>query len=316
MTVADPGLLRARRLLLDHLDMHPGRSVNADLDPAEVGIVGDTAHAVGGDSYHLGADQIRARDGRDRYSVDESPRDKAGLDDNASALDIGWFSVTVRGKTHNLRSFSIWLVAHCKAGDPDTLGIREVIYSPDGIVVRRWDRLGRRTSGDSSHLTHTHLSKFRDADGDPIVRLMRRYLTEIGLLAGPPAPEEDDDMPLSDADVERIAARTASAVHGQKLFRSEDTIGSVLHSLRGAPVLLSAIQRGVTEDHVDEAAIAEAVVAGLNPERLAAAIVHAMPPEQAEQTAALVIQRLGQAIAGLGQQLADTADAGTDGPGF
>lgn len=41
MTTAPPGLLEARALLLAHLDMHPGQTVSADLDPAEVGIVGN-----------------------------------------------------------------------------------------------------------------------------------------------------------------------------------------------------------------------------------------------------------------------------------
>jgi hypothetical protein len=109
----------------------------------------------------------------------------------ASALDVGWFEVRVAGKVHNLRTLSIWLVARCKAGTPDTADIREVIYSPDGKTVRRWDRLGRRTTGDKSHLTHSHLSWFRDATkaGRDQTPVFRRYLMEIGLLAG-----EDDDM--------------------------------------------------------------------------------------------------------------------------
>ena len=61
--------------------------------------------------------------------------------------------------------------------------LREIIYSPDGKVVRRWDRLGKRSSGDDSHLWHTHFSFFRDstkADRDQ-TPLFRRYLTGIGL---------------------------------------------------------------------------------------------------------------------------------------
>lgn len=192
MTTAPATLKAVRLLLLDHLDLHEtSRSYPADLDPAEVGIVGDTRHAEGGDSYHLGADQIRPRNGRDRYSVDESPRDRNGLTNDACALDVGWFEVRVGGKTHNLRSFSIWLVAQCKAGTSDTRDIREIIYSPDGKTVKRWDRLGRRTTGDKSHLTHTHGSWFRDAikAGRDQTAVFRRYLQHIGLLAA--EPEED-----------------------------------------------------------------------------------------------------------------------------
>ncbi|MEU4640820.1 hypothetical protein [Micromonospora sp. NPDC023814] len=177
MTTAPESLLAARRLLLEHLDVNKGLTRAADLDPAEVGIVGDPAHRGG---YHCGRDRLDADD----YSVRESARDRNGLTLDASALDVGDFSISVRGKRHTLASFSMWLVAQCKAGTPDSRDIREVIYSPDGRVVRRWDRLGKRTSGDSSHRWHTHISFHRDAikAGRGPVPLFRRYLTEIGLI--------------------------------------------------------------------------------------------------------------------------------------
>lgn len=187
MTAAKPHHLTARRLLLDHLDLHPGETVGDDLDPLEAGVVGDTAHAAGGDSYHLGRDKIRARNGRDRYSVDESTRDQQGLSDYASAMDIGYFRVRTPRGVFDLYDFNAWLLGLCKANDPDTADLREVIYSPDGRIVRRWDRLGRRSTGDNSHLTHTHLSEHRDANGHRMVRLATRWLQHIGLI-----PEETD----------------------------------------------------------------------------------------------------------------------------
>lgn len=153
------------------------------LDPDAVGIVGDDNHAASGSSYHLGKSALRA----DSYSIIESSRDRNGLTEDAAALDIGTFSINRGGKTHNLRTFSIWLVGQCVAGAPDTLDIREVIYTPDGVNVRRWDRLGRRTSGPDSHLTHTHISWFRDSTKRSKIGLFQRYFREI----------EGDDMPLS-----------------------------------------------------------------------------------------------------------------------
>lgn len=135
MTAAPKNLLAVRALLLDSLP----------LAPLAVGIVGDKNHRGG---YHCGSDRTVSGD----YSVTESARDRKGLTLNASALDVGQF---FKGG-HNLRSFSLWLVVECAAGAPDTLDIREVIYSPDGRTVKRWDRERRRTSGDSSHLHHTH----------------------------------------------------------------------------------------------------------------------------------------------------------------
>lgn len=141
-----------------------------------VGIVGDSNHWGG---YHCGEDRVVSGD----YSVVESSRDRSGLTDASAGLDIGTFSKRIDGRALNLAHFSRWLVAECKAGAPDTRDIREVIYSPDGRTVKRWDRLGRRTSGDNSHLWHTHISYFRDSESRDKTALFRRYIGQ-----------EDDDM--------------------------------------------------------------------------------------------------------------------------
>lgn len=136
------------------------------LPDKDLGIIGDTVNHDGG--YHCGWDRRRIVDGvlRD-YSWLESPRDSSHKTDAASAFDIGWFP--------RLRELSIWIAQECAAGAPDTLDIREIIYSPDGLVVKRWDRLGKRISGDSSHLKHSHLSYFRDAEDRDKTALFRRF---------------------------------------------------------------------------------------------------------------------------------------------
>jgi hypothetical protein len=243
MTAAKPNHLTARRLLLDHLDVHPGRTVGDDLDPLEAGVVGDTAHQEGGDSYHLGRDKIRARNGRDRYSVDESARDQRGLNDYASAMDIGYFKVKTARGTFDLYDFNAWLVALCRAGDPDTQDLREVIYSPDGKTVRRWDRLGRRASGDNSHLTHTHLSEHRDATGQRMVRLATRWLQHIGLI------DEEDDMALSPDDKTWLAAQIdkAASVAAQRVW---ETRFNIAFSSDGKPVTPYVASMGSVLAHV------------------------------------------------------------------
>ncbi|GAB3856535.1 hypothetical protein GCM10029963_53070 [Micromonospora andamanensis] len=179
MTRAPQALLAVRSLLLDHLNIDDTRARDADLEPNEVGIVGDTNHRGG---YHCGSDRVVTND----YSVVESPRDRNGLTLDAAALDVGTFQLNSGGRTHNLFTFSTWCVAQCVANTPDTRDIREIIYSPDGKVVRRWDRLGRRGTGDRSHLWHTHFSFFRDAikAGRDQRPLFRRYLAHIGLIGG------------------------------------------------------------------------------------------------------------------------------------
>lgn len=126
-----------------------------------LGIVGDAAHAAKGGSYHLGKDQLAPT----AYSV-QTARDKAGLTEAASAIDLG----RLDGTLMNLRRFSIWLVAQARANKPGTADMREIIYSPDGKIVLRWDRqrgyasAPRPGEANDSHLTHTHISWYRDAE--------------------------------------------------------------------------------------------------------------------------------------------------------
>lgn len=144
------------------------------LSPDELGIVGDDNHRGG---YHHGFDQRRIVNGvLTDYSWLESPRDSSFQGNAASAFDIGMFP--------RLRELSLWLVGECEAGAADTLDIREIIYSPDGKSVKRWDRLGRRTSGDSTHLTHTHVSYFRDSESRDKIHLYQRFFERTVMSEG------------------------------------------------------------------------------------------------------------------------------------
>lgn len=147
-----------------------------------LGIVGNAAHTRG---YHLGKDRIFDGSGPgvgwNDYSV-ELARDKAGLSDAASAIDLGRLDGTLR----NLRSFSRWLVAQCMASAAIRHDIREIIYSPDGTKVQRYSGVDNKIhtgpgNGDSSHLTHTHISYYRDSAGRDKVAVFAPYFA---------APEE------------------------------------------------------------------------------------------------------------------------------
>jgi len=139
-----------------------------------LGIVGNAVHCKG---YHLGRDRIygacacRPKNicvpglGSRDYSV-QTARDKAGLSNAVAALDLG----KLGGSLANLHAFSAWLVERCRTNQPGTADFREIIYSPDGKTVLRWDRerghasAPRPGEADASHLTHTHISFYRDSE--------------------------------------------------------------------------------------------------------------------------------------------------------
>ena len=166
-----------------------------------LGIVGDTAHAAKGTSYHLGADKLAPG----AYSATLA-RDRTGLTNAASAIDIG----RVGGSLPGLRKLSAWLVAECQRGAcPD---IREVIYSPDGKVVRRWESLDNQVhsgpgQGDDSHLTHTHVSFYRDSESRDKIALFRGYF-------------EGETMPLP---ITEAVLKLVDLAIGAQLYRLDGT---------------------------------------------------------------------------------------------
>jgi hypothetical protein len=141
-----------------------------------LGIVGSQSHVVG---YHLGHDRIFDGSGPgigwDDYSV-QTKRDKAGLTDAASAIDLG----RLDGSLRDLRLFSKWLVKRCQADRIASRDIREIIYSPDGTRVQRYSGIDGLIhtgpgNGDSSHTGHSHISFFRDSVARDKVALIAPY---------------------------------------------------------------------------------------------------------------------------------------------
>ena len=138
-----------------------------------LGIVGNQKHCSG---YHLGRDRIYSAcackpDGTcepgqfgNDYSV-QHKRDKAGLTDAASAIDLGKLGGTLAG----LYDFSEWLVKQCMADRTAYRDIREVIYwSASKGRVQRYSGVDNEIhwgpgNGDLSHKTHTHITFFRDS---------------------------------------------------------------------------------------------------------------------------------------------------------
>jgi hypothetical protein len=157
---------------------------------ANGGIVGDAAHAARA-TYHNGWDRAVTRLGTTDMAVVASKdytyaqkRDQV-KSDAAMGIDLSW-PLAAKGPLYR---FSNWLVEQCKAGAcPD---IREVIWSPDGKVVKHWNDPYKRVydgypiqtgHGDSSHLWHTHISFYRDSEQRAKVGLFAPYFTPTEVL--------------------------------------------------------------------------------------------------------------------------------------
>jgi hypothetical protein len=156
-----------------------------------LGIVGNTAHVKG---YHLGKDRIFDGSGPgigwDDYSV-KTTRDRAGLSDAASAIDLG----RLDGSLSKLWTFSAWLARECMKNPAGTRDVREVIFwHPERNRVVGWSDLNPgvliNDYGDLSHKTHTHISYYRDSEGRDKTALFKKYF-EPAAVVPPPAPEDD-----------------------------------------------------------------------------------------------------------------------------
>lgn len=284
MTTAPDSLLEAREFIIDHVK----------INPAAVGIVGGPGHFGG---YHCGRDRVVKGD----YSVVESARDRRGLTSDASALDIGMFTVRgAGGKTYNLRDYSVWLVKQCRAGTADTADIREVIYSPDGDTVKRWDRLGVRSGGDSSHRTHTHKSYFRDTLHRDKTAVFRRWLSHIGALEG--------DLP----GVEDIWSADLIPLWGKRKTKTNSAArtGWVLGSVGEWSETTLALARRILAEQIAARARQEAILKAVTGTTATADTIRAEFDKFRDQLAAQLAGELAEAVRDeLADVPAETVDA-------
>lgn len=205
-----------------------------------LGIVGDTRHQRKGRSYHLGKSQLTS----DAYSR-QTARDRAGLSEAASALDIG----KLNGNLGQLRAFSRWFVERCRSNAPGTSDVREFIYSPDGVKVLRWDRergvasAPRAGEADNSHLGHSHISFYRDSERRSKVGLFSPYYSQRPVTPASPkeAPMTTGNR-LTDAIVTRAGYLANELKAGDneaalaQLAKINEFTGRILVSIAGSSV--------------------------------------------------------------------------------
>lgn len=251
MTFAPPTLLEVRHFFQAR---YPHVSDNA------LGIVGGPSHIRTGTSYHLGADQLKMS--KNPYSA-RTKRDLAGLSNAASAFDLG---DDIGAQL--LREISVWCVGECRKKAPDTLDIREIIYSPDGTAVLTWDREKGVTSypmprGDSSHRKHSHFSFYRDSEKRSKVGLFRRFFEER---------EGGDDVSAKDVWEYRIVS-PALGFDGQ----AGELLKKGLEAAQAAKRLeerLAALEAKIADLEVGDEPIDEATL-----ERALRKVLRSVPPE-------------------------------------
>lgn len=207
------------------------------------GIVGNVAHSFG---YHLARNDLPGDD----YSV-ELARDHGGDGSNASALDVHFdpphmILVTKR------------LLAAAKAHDPRLAGLRSFCGTTDGYNTHPYDLAtgqdGPLNSWDSSHLTHIHMSFFRDVANNAAA------LAPIAdVINGVPITPKD--APMSKAElatiqaqihslnlqlaerIERVHAGVTLTVHGDKTHpNGQDQTGPIIRQLAADVAALKAAQ--------------------------------------------------------------------------
>jgi len=178
----------------DLLGFRTGVRSRTGLAAAEVGIVGDGAHARTG-GYHEGRDVLvsigryhppataHVGDAGEDYSA-RKLRDRTGLSLSSSAVDIG--SAWRQGHGVWLR-FNVLLVAALHGGDPALAAVRAVNFTVDGATKHRTDREHGWAVEDSTDtvLTHTHVEFYRDTEGRR-AQCLDRLLKLIDAAIAPP----------------------------------------------------------------------------------------------------------------------------------
>jgi hypothetical protein len=273
MTNAPADLLAVRRAVM---------ALTGVSDPADMGIVGDEAHAASG-GYHEGRDSLtRAGVVNTDYSVVEYARDRAGLTDSASAFDmaLAW-SPRAGGRAAAIRATNL-LVDDLRGGHPSMGCVRAMNYTPDGTAKRRIDRrngFAVTSSGDSVDI-HTHFEFFRDTEGQRAGAFLDLVRARILQAQG------RDDMLASDPDgvwlyprVEGMALLAPPAEGPEKgktlpFVAAIKRIDAGIASLLAAPATLSDAQVQAIADRLvasgangltaaDHAAVVEDVKAAL-----------------------------------------------------
>jgi hypothetical protein len=242
----------------------PRRDKGAD------GSIGDSAHTSSSD--HTPDEDSRIL--RDHDADSKNEVHALDIDSSGPWPTSGWFDATVQA-----------IVAREKAEyeSTDVYGRLAYVIWNRRIASRTWGWTWKSYRGSDPHTNHAHFSA--------------RYLTRTESDTRPWGVEEDD-VALTDADIDRIAIRTRDRVLWDKVIpdyaqpETDRRMMSLGVFTGYADQRRNAILAAINRDLVDEQALATAVLAGLPVAGIVSGIVAALPPEMAKQ----VVTELGAAI--------------------
>lgn len=273
------------------------------------GIVPDKRHLDGG-GYHVSIDDlVRHGNGGDysnRRPGDVSPPVTTKGRQYAAAFDVSMSPADMRRvHTNVMRVFK-------DKTDPRRPFINAInCWDGSGDAVRVDFQAGAAGYASPDHKWHVHTDQPRqyvDVHRDE-AQAWKAARAAVSVITGESravweAREEEDDV--SKADVIDALDDSVPWVSGQVRDAARAAGWNAQVSTRA---LLEYLFKAVVLDRrdvVDEQAVAAAVLAGLNPEQIAAAVVNSLPGTLAEHTAGLILGRLADAH----RVHADTLDAG------
>jgi hypothetical protein len=245
MTVAPQDLLDVRKVVME---------LTGVTDFRAIGITGDANHTSG---YHLGKDKLKSLGiVNGDFSVVQFARDKQGLTNSASALDITLSWAKSRGGRDAAIAFSNLMVADLRAGTPGTEVLRAINWSIDGSKAER-SRVDRRGGLDETHDstdtvdTHTHFEFFRDTEGSrdgAFLALLRKRILKA---------QGRDDM-LADEKKKGADGAVRTALTALFDLHNEVILGSDFGRPNGAVNRLKRVEARLAESAKREAALAQA----------------------------------------------------------
>lgn len=219
-------------------------------DRASDGWIGDQAHASGTSGHN--PDESGRAERQDADNVDEVRALDLDKDVDPTPGDELYAELDRIRRTPELRRRLIYIIYR-----------RQIASATNGWVWRPY-------TGSNPHNEHGHLSGHPDHDNNR---------APWGVLEG-------DDMPLTDADVERIATATARRTWTWDLLNGEGTDEAYRVVNRAAAAAVAAAGRDPVDEQALAADLAPHLLAQLTPERIAAAIPDTLARQVADELSA------------------------------